>query len=50
MGPCNQENNKLNSRIVAYRVTQSIIRFCFLKKKQYITYSKWFGTTFLKLN
>ncbi len=49
VGRCGDVNDELGSRIIATRLVQSIMRLCFLMEKEYIPYSKWFGTAFSKL-
>jgi hypothetical protein len=40
----------LGSKIIASRLAKSIMRLCFLMEKEYVPYSKWFGTAFSQLN
>jgi hypothetical protein len=50
VGRCGDVGDELGSKIIAGRIVQTIMRLCFTMEKEYIPYSKWFGTAFLKLN
>ena len=43
---CADVGDDLGSVIVAARIAERLMRLCFLYKKQYAPYSKWFGTAF----
>ncbi len=47
---CSDVGDELGSRLVCARICERLIRLCFLYKKQYAPYSKWFGTGFKKLD
>lgn len=49
VGRCGDVNDEIGSRIIASRIIQSIMNICFLQERQYIPYSKWFGTAFSEL-
>ncbi|HSH01979.1 MAG TPA: DUF4037 domain-containing protein [Anaerolineae bacterium] len=49
LGRTGHAGDDLGSRLLAARLTQEIMRLCFYFDKQYIPYSKWFGTAFQKL-
>lgn len=49
VGRCGSIEDELESKIIATRLVQSIMKLCFLMEKEYIPYSKWFGTAFSKL-
>ncbi len=42
--------DELGSRVVASRMAERLMRLCFLYKKIYAPYSKWFGTAFAQLD
>lgn len=42
--------DELGSSIVATRIVKSLMRLCFLMKRKYAPYSKWFGTAFSRLD
>lgn len=50
IGRCGDMEDELGSRLIAGRIVQNIMRFCFCAEKQYAPYSKWFGTAFKKLS
>ncbi len=43
-----ESRDELGSRIIAARMTQKIMFLCFIMERQYVPYSKWFGTAFRK--
>ncbi len=47
---CSDVGDVLGSVIVAARIAERLMRLCFLYKKQYAPYSKWFGTAFARLD
>ncbi len=47
---CADVGDDLGSRIVAARMAERLMRLCFLYKKVYAPYSKWFGTAFAQLD
>ncbi len=47
---CADVGDDLGSRIVAARMAERLMRLCFLYKKVYAPYSKWFGTAFASLD
>ncbi len=49
VGRCGDVGDEIGSKIIAARLTQSIMRLCFLMEKEYAPYSKWFGTAFSRL-
>lgn len=49
VGRCGEVGDELGSRIIAARLAHSIMKLSFLMEKQYVPYSKWFGTAFQKL-
>ena len=49
MGRCGQAGDELGSRIIAARLIRDVMRLCFLIERQYVPYSKWFGTAFAQL-
>jgi hypothetical protein len=46
VGRCSDVKDELGSKIIATRLVHSIMRLCFLMEKEYVPYSKWFGTSF----
>ena len=50
IGRCGELNDELGAKILTARLVESIMRILFVMEKEYIPYSKWFGTAFLKLN
>jgi hypothetical protein len=42
--------DEIGSAIIAARLVHDIMRLCFLMEKQYVPYSKWFGTAFAQLD
>ena len=49
VGRCGDVDDELGSHIIAARLVQSLMRLCFLMEKEYVPYSKWFGTAFIRL-
>jgi len=49
IGRCRSVNDDLGSSIILLRIVQSIMRLCFIMEKEYVPYSKWFGSAFLQL-
>ena len=47
---CSDVGDDIGSVIVAARIAERLMRLCFLYKKQYAPYSKWFGTAFARLD
>ena len=50
MGRCGEVGDELGSRLVAARLVKSLMSLCFLMDREYIPYSKWFGTAFSRLS
>jgi hypothetical protein len=50
MARCEDVGDEVGSRIVASRQVNEIMRLCFLMKRQYAPYYKWFGTAFSLLD
>ncbi|MFC2038071.1 DUF4037 domain-containing protein [Chloroflexota bacterium] len=50
MGHCGQVGDDLGSRLKAARLVRDLIRLCFLMKRQYAPYVKWFGSAFAQLD
>lgn len=50
VGRCGDVRDELGSKIIATRLVHSVMTLCFLMEKEYVPYSKWFGTAFSKLN
>ena len=48
MGRCGSVNDELGSRLVAARLVTRLMNLHFLQQREYIPYSKWFGTAFQK--
>ena len=46
---CADVGDDIGSVIVAARIAERLMRLCFLYRKQYAPYSKWFGTAFARL-
>lgn len=46
---CADVGDNIGSVIVGARIAERLMRLCFLYKKQYAPYSKWFGTAFSRL-
>jgi len=49
MGRCGDVGDELGSKIIASRLVKQLMKLCFLMKKEYAPYSKWFGTAFTEL-
>jgi len=49
MGRCGEAGDELGSRVIAARLVRNLMFLGFLMEKQYIPYSKWFGTAFSEL-
>jgi hypothetical protein len=49
VGRCAEAGDKLGSQIIAARLTQDIIRLCFLMERMFAPYIKWLGTAFQDL-
>lgn len=47
---CADVGDDLGSAIVAARMAERLMRLCFLYRKKYAPYSKWFGTAFMHLD
>jgi hypothetical protein len=50
MGRCGQVGDDLGSRLVAARLVRDLMRLCFLVKRRYAPYIKWFGSAFARLD
>ena len=50
MRRCADTGDDIGSVILAARIAERLMRLCFLYKKQYAPYSKWFGTAFSRLD
>ena len=50
MARCGEVGDELGSRLIAYKLVRSIMNLVFQMERQYIPYSKWFGTAFNRLN
>ena len=49
VGRAGEVGDELGSRLVASRLVQSLMRLGFMMEREYIPYSKWFGTGFSRL-
>lgn len=49
VGRCGDVGDDLGSRIIASRLVRRLMRLCFLMKRVYPPYPKWFGTAFSRL-
>lgn len=49
MGRCGDVGDELGSRLVAARQVNELMRLCFLIERQYVPYTKWFGSAFAQL-
>lgn len=49
MGRCGELGDELGSRLIAAHLVRELMKLCFLMEKQYVPYSKWFGTAFAEL-
>lgn len=47
---CGKTGDEIGSIIICARIAERLMRLCFLYKKTYAPYSKWFGTAFNKLD
>ncbi len=47
---CADVGDAIGSVIITARIAERLMRLCFLYKKQYAPYSKWFGTAFARLD
>lgn len=50
MGRCGQVGDDLGSRLVAARLVRDLMRLCFLMKRLYAPFIKWFGSAFAQLD
>jgi hypothetical protein len=50
MGRCGQVGDDLGSRLIAARLVRDLMRLCFLMKRRYAPYIKWFGRAFAQLD
>lgn len=50
MGRCGQVGDDLGSRLIAARLVRDLMRLCFLMKRRYAPFVKWFGSAFAKLD
>lgn len=49
MGRCGEVGDELGARLIAGRLVQSIMNLIFMMEREYIPYSKWYGTAFSQL-
>jgi hypothetical protein len=49
VGRCGNVDDELGSRLIAARMVTRLMNLHFLQQREYIPYSKWFGTAFQKL-
>lgn len=49
IGRCHDLGDELGSQIITMRIVNFLMKLCFYLEKQYIPYSKWFGTFFNRL-
>jgi Domain of unknown function (DUF4037) len=49
VGRTNEVGDALGSRLVAARLVRELMRLCFLMERRYWPYTKWFGSTFARL-
>lgn len=47
---CGDCGDDIGSRIICARISERLMRLCFLYKSSYAPYSKWFGTAFSRLS
>jgi len=47
---CRQAGDILGAHIICGRIAERLMRLCFLYKREYAPYSKWFGTAFMALD
>jgi hypothetical protein len=50
MGRCGQVGDDLGSRLIAARLVRDLMRLCFLMKRRYAPFIKWFGSAFAQLD
>lgn len=50
VGRSGDVGDELGSRIITTRIVESLMRICFIMEKEYIPYSKWFGSSFSHLS
>ena len=50
MARCGDVGDELGSTLSAARLVKDIMRLCFLMKRQYAPYAKWFGSAFRQLS
>jgi hypothetical protein len=48
-GRCHELDDTIGWRVLVARQVERVMRLCFLQKRVYMPYSKWFGTAFLRL-
>ena len=49
MGRCGDVGDELGSKLITSRIIEHLMKLCFLMEKEYIPYSKWFGSAFSNL-
>jgi hypothetical protein len=49
MGRTGDVGDEIGSRLIAARLVQYLMHLCFLMERRYRSYSKWFGSAFLRL-
>jgi hypothetical protein len=49
VGRCVDVGDEIGSRLIAGRISQYLMKLCFMMEKRYSPYMKWFGTAFSKL-
>ncbi len=49
VGRCGDVGDELGSKIIAARIVERFMKLCFLMEKEYVPYSKWFGSAFSRL-
>jgi hypothetical protein len=49
MGRCGQVGDDLGSRLIAARLVRDLMRLCFLIRRRYAPFVKWFGSEFAQL-
>ena len=50
MGRCGQVRDELGSRLIAARLVRDLMHLCFLMKRRYAPFLKWFGSAFAQLD
>jgi len=50
MGRCGQVGDDLGSRLIAARLARDLMLLCFLMKRRYAPFVKWFGNAFAQLD